>query len=577
MNSNNLSKSKAQTNNDVKTIEVLRLLESMETKLQSLTPENRIAISDRIHKLSGQLNESPMILPSNPTNAELLAVAKSQVVANISQLAQRRKDTILELIKKLQVLPVSSSAPMRILNLQKDKNAGASEYAKALSIDPGLSSKVLGLANSSWFSPRSPITRLTAAITAIGLRNLLPLIFSLSLTGAFGELKIPQAEKDAIWRGSLIKAACAREYARFYCPSIDDEAFLCGLLQDIGLPILLACDMAAWSETSSLIDSDDETRKTREMQLYGMDHVEVTRLVGKRLGIPETLLSIMETQHDAILETCSDEKQHLVNATRLAGLMPHRVIAQQNISVQPREHIGHYSPAGNNISIATVLSSIPQAFKELLGMLGGGESPGGLNEFLQKMSGEMSRSVEDAINLSQRHATQLETSRQELITKISALESQAAVAGDFDPMTRLLNRSGLSRRTANFFNVASEYQQECGLVHITLNNFKDLNRRCGHAQGDKILMEIGEVMRKFLKGTGIGSRISGVEFVLILLGKSRQESMKIIETLEIDLAQQAIGNDDVPLESTLRSLWIDLNDKAMDPEKILAEFISGNT
>ena len=544
--------------------------------VQELAPEDRVIISDRVLKLNDHLNETPKAENTQPQapKSDYYSVIKTRNDANISQLSQRRRDTILDMVKKLQVLPVSSSAPMQILNLQKDKKAGAADYARILSIDSGLSSKVLGLANSSWFSPRNPITRLPAAIAAIGLRNLLPLVFSLSLTGSFSELKIPAFEKDAIWRGSLLKAACAREYARVFCPGLEEEAFLCGLMQDIGLPLLYASDTAAWPEITSQLDTKTENRYGRELMLYGLDHIELTRLVGQRLGIPETLLGVMDAHHEPLLSSCNDENQHLANSVRLAGLMPHRVMDRQNAAYNLREPVGHYTPSGNDISIAKVLGCVPAAYKELLCMLGASDNSGGLNEFLQKMSGEMSRTMEEAINISQRQVAQLQNSHDELKVRLAAMESQAAVAGDFDVMTRLLNRSGLSRRTANIFSVAKEYKQECGLVHITLSNFKELNRKCGHEQGDKILMSIADSLRKFLKGAGIGSRISGVEFVLIFLGKNRQESINLIETLKTDLTSQRAGDNQIPLETAIRTLWLNMAENDAEPEKALSDFIA---
>src|SRR5437867_7142836 len=96
---------------------------------------------------------------------------------------EARHQAVLRVIEQLDVLPTTVNVPMRLLQLQCSRTACAKEIAEVLSANPSLTSKVLGLANSSYFAPVQPVRKLTTAVSMIGLNNLLSLVFGLSLAG----------------------------------------------------------------------------------------------------------------------------------------------------------------------------------------------------------------------------------------------------------------------------------------------------------------------------------------------------------------------------------------------------------
>ena len=125
-------------------------------------------------------------------------------------------------------------APMKVLQLHRKGNATMDQYAEAICADASLVSKIMGLVNSAAFRPAQPITKLSHALVMIGLKNLLPLVFGVSLGGIYNKIGIPAEERSGIWRASLLKAVTAREYARANAPDQVEEAFVAALLQEIG-------------------------------------------------------------------------------------------------------------------------------------------------------------------------------------------------------------------------------------------------------------------------------------------------------------------------------------------------------
>ena len=140
-----------------------------------------------------------------------------------TQLADRRRRQLSDAIAELNLLPISVSVPMRILQLQRDPKSNLSDFGAALSGDPSLVSKVLGLANSAACAPGRTVTKVSEAITLIGLKNLLSLVFGLSIGGIFNKMGVAAAEAKGMWRASLLKAVTAREMALKTDPSVSED------------------------------------------------------------------------------------------------------------------------------------------------------------------------------------------------------------------------------------------------------------------------------------------------------------------------------------------------------------------
>jgi HD-like signal output (HDOD) protein len=203
-----------------------------------------------------------------------------------SQFADRRRRQLLELVDGLEHLPTSAVVPIRVLRLKQSGTAGAADLAKVLSADAGLCAKIISLVNSAAFAPAHPVTRLPLAVAMIGERNLLSLVFGLSLSGLFHRLALRPEERDSLFHASLLKACTAQAVAKLTAPGREEDAFLFGLFQDVGLPVVLAADRALTAEVGDLFDVQDPVaRLAREQQIYATDHATPGR-GGRRWRAP---------------------------------------------------------------------------------------------------------------------------------------------------------------------------------------------------------------------------------------------------------------------------------------------------
>lgn len=84
-----------------------------------------------------------------------------------------------------------------------------------------------------------------------------------------------------------------------------------------------------------------------------------------------------------------------------------------------------------------------------------------------------------------------------------------------DPLTGLFNFMELRRQAEEALLKAEE---NLALLFIDLDNFKGVNDRFGHMEGDLFLQKIAETMKGLLEGRGVCGRVGGDEFLVLLRG-----------------------------------------------------------
>lgn len=85
-----------------------------------------------------------------------------------------------------------------------------------------------------------------------------------------------------------------------------------------------------------------------------------------------------------------------------------------------------------------------------------------------------------------------------------------------DTLTGLPNRSQLHGQVKQALDTAARRQQHAALLHIDIDNFKQINELYGQAEGDRVLQAMATEIRRTLSGDELLSRYGGDEFVVVL-------------------------------------------------------------
>jgi diguanylate cyclase (GGDEF)-like protein len=102
----------------------------------------------------------------------------------------------------------------------------------------------------------------------------------------------------------------------------------------------------------------------------------------------------------------------------------------------------------------------------------------------------------------------------QLALAIAQAAEQAALArlGETDALTGLLNRRGFEARLKEAVAAAGITGSGGALIYVDLDNFKQINDRHGHAQGDAALRAAAELLRRSMRAGDLVARLGGDEF-----------------------------------------------------------------
>lgn len=100
-----------------------------------------------------------------------------------------------------------------------------------------------------------------------------------------------------------------------------------------------------------------------------------------------------------------------------------------------------------------------------------------------------------------------------------------------DPLTGLLNRSGLDARIDLELARAARTGQLVTVVIVDLDDFKRINDERGHAEGDRLLVEFASALRATTRPYDLVARIGGDEFLLVLPATTESEAADVIDRL----------------------------------------------
>jgi len=135
-------------------------------------------------------------------------------------------------------LPLLPATAARIMAACHDERAKVADLANLVLQDASLAAYVLRTANSAAYAARIPILSLPQAIGRVGLGTVSNIAVAVALKERVFSVPGSEARLSSLWRHAVVTAHYAKEVAEHLRLDVE-SAFLCGLLHDVGMPIVL--------------------------------------------------------------------------------------------------------------------------------------------------------------------------------------------------------------------------------------------------------------------------------------------------------------------------------------------------
>jgi len=247
---------------------------------------------------------------------------------NMDKTQGRRVELILRQVDSLPTLPAVAT---RLLSLTANDETHARQVVELVSSDPALSAKVLSMCRRADMGVRGDILTVEKAVVLLGFNAIRNAALSVKVIEMFGVT--PGAEQDqdllrfdrvGFWRHSLAVAITAEMIAAAHrgdSELVPDEAFICGLLHDIGKLALDHVLPKSFARIVELADLNNGNIAEFERRIVGIDHHTVGKRLAEQWRLPHRLQDCIWL-HGSSFETLPRlEHKRLIGLIALADLL----------------------------------------------------------------------------------------------------------------------------------------------------------------------------------------------------------------------------------------------------------------
>jgi HD-like signal output (HDOD) protein len=205
----------------------------------------------------------------------------------------RRK---LESITRLPSIPFVIT---EVLNALDDEKAKTSSVAELIESDQALTARVLRVANSPFYGFSRRISTVELAIVLIGTNSIKEIVISLILQRFFSKVRSSVLNIGSFWHYSIFCGACARLIARKVGYRLAGEAFVAGVMHDIGILIMSEYFAPQFEKIRALQSALNFSLIDAEKTIMNSTHCDIGAWLAEKWKLPDQLVSAIKNHHSS--------------------------------------------------------------------------------------------------------------------------------------------------------------------------------------------------------------------------------------------------------------------------------------
>ncbi len=232
-------------------------------------------------------------------------------------------DVLKRLVAQCSLLPTVPTLYLELAKELQSVNASMDRVESIVSKDPAVTAKILKLVNSSFFGLSRKINSLGEAVNYVGLQIIKALVLTVPVYSRFDGVRVRDYSPTAIWEhcwrtGVLARAIAVEEKQP---PELCEEAFLAGLLHDLGKMVLVSNLSSLCREATAASQRGRISMHQAEREIFGCTHAMVAAYLLGLWGLPEALVEAVAF-HNEPMEGPSSSFSALT-AVHIANALDH--------------------------------------------------------------------------------------------------------------------------------------------------------------------------------------------------------------------------------------------------------------
>ncbi len=269
---------------------------------------------------------------NKPCNPEVL---KATILRTCRLSDFLRNDSMKKTLTRIDSLPSMPSIYFEITQELQSRDASIKKVGEIISKDVALTSKILQLVNSAYFSLPRHIESPEHAAVLLGLNIIKSLVLVSQVFKKFDSIKMPGNFMEALWNHNLMTGKIAKAVAvnESKDSRVIDNSFIAGLLHDCGKLILSANFTEQYREIILESQNSGVPLWSAEEQALGITHAEVGAYLMELWGLPAPIIEAIAFHH--FPGTYGDDSFSPLTAVHIANAVEHEKLENPEEKFQP--------------------------------------------------------------------------------------------------------------------------------------------------------------------------------------------------------------------------------------------------
>jgi len=222
--------------------------------------------------------------------------------------------SVQNILKSIQSLKPLPSSVTRTLKELENPHATAGLISEYIGLDQALAALVLQVSNSAYLGYDRTCTLLSDAVMRLGFVRLKSILMASSASGLLSlSLRGYRQGAGELWQHSLAIAVSAEWLAQALGYRDSEEAYVSGLLHDIGKLLLDQFVLADYVEIVGLIQKNHLPLWQVEEKRIGINHAMVGGLVAEKWKFPTVLVDTIQFHHNPSLARVNRQLPAIIN------------------------------------------------------------------------------------------------------------------------------------------------------------------------------------------------------------------------------------------------------------------------
>lgn len=235
-------------------------------------------------------------------------------------LQQDNASMVHDAIRRVTAIATLPEVTSKIVSVVEDPRSTASQLHKIVAHDPALVTRILKVVNSAFYGLPGQIGSVDRAIVLLGLNAIKNIAVAASLGQLFRGVRLcAEFGPRDLWTHCIAVGVASRELARQMKVPIVEEAFLAGMIHDLGLLVSLQVFPEKLREVCETSQKDGGDFCEIERRIIGVDHQQLGTGMTEAWKFPRSCQLVAGYHHRPM--ALSDDNRLLVSLVYAADTM----------------------------------------------------------------------------------------------------------------------------------------------------------------------------------------------------------------------------------------------------------------